>query len=559
MDSTRRTFLAGSTAAVAAASAGPKKRPTPSKSKVHGLPDPSRLDLSDPTALSLTECAAALQARRLSSRELTQACLDRIGTHDGAITAMVRVYPEVALDLAAKADERLSARSVKARGRRAPLLTGVPLALKDLYAVAGLPLTASSKVLEGNVAAGDCTVWRKLRHHGMVLLGHAHTDEFAFGVGTPQSGNPWDPARSPGGSSGGSGAALGARFVPAATGTDTGGSLRLPATACGVTALKPSFGLVSTYGVIPLVWSRDHAGPMGRSAADCSLLLGGMAGPDPDDPPSLSAAAVPSAGFPLTPRKGPKPLGGLRVGTIKGGADGLPAATATLYAQFLDELRTLGATVVEVAMPTLPEAPLGLSEIAQVGVYHEQFGPTAIPKYRAEIGAIAQAAVAAGTTPVRDGLIELRDRTRFQHEFNALFARQDLTAIALPGSNVDGASRVDLAGLTVLSGSVPGDVVWANLTGAPAICTPAGRSAATGMPFGVQLGAPPGQDAAVLQLAIDHQHAFPHWREAPRLEPAARDVPTARPVTPPAHPDPTSTDATHPALHLVATTSTTPV
>lgn len=557
MQTTRRTFLAGSTAAVAA-TATKGRPPTPSRSKVAGLPDAATLDLSDPTALSLTECAAALQARRLSSRELTQACLDRVAAYDGAITAMVRVYPELALAQADEADRRLSARSVKARRRRAPLLCGVPLALKDLYAVGGLPLTASSRVLEGNVAAGDCTVWRRLRHHGMVLLGHAHTDEFAFGVGTPQTGNPWDPGRSPGGSSGGSGAALGARFVPAATGTDTGGSLRLPATACGVTALKPTFGLVSTYGVIPLVWSRDHAGPMGRSAADCALLLGGMAGPDPDDPPSLSAAPVPAGGFPLKPRSGRRPLADVKVGAIKGSADGLPAATATLWTQFLDELRSLGATVVEVAMPALPDAPLGLSEIAQVGIYHEQFGPGAMPRYRAEIGAIVQAAVAAGGTPVRDGLVEQRDRTRFQHDFNALFAGQGLTAIALPGTESDGATRQEVAGLTVLSGSVGGDVVWANLAGAPALCTPAGRSAATGMPFGVQLGAPPGQDAALLQLAIDHQHAFPHWREAPPLKPAARDVPTARPVTPPTHPDPTGTDAKHPALHLIATTSASP-
>jgi aspartyl-tRNA(Asn)/glutamyl-tRNA(Gln) amidotransferase subunit A len=351
---------------------------------------------------------------------------------------------------------------------------------------------------------------------------------------------------------------LGARYVLAATGTDTGGSLRLPATACGITALKPSFGRVSAYGVIPLLWSRDHAGPMARSAADCSLLLTAMAGPDQDDPSTLAAPPVPADGYPTRPTPGSKPFAGRTFGVIAGEADDLPAATGDLYAAFLADVQALGAALVEVSLPPTPQGVVGVASLAECGAYHAQFGPAAIPKYRAEIGAIAQAAIAAQGTPVGDYIAFERDRVRFNHAYNALFAEHGLSCVVLPGTTVDGATRDDTAGLTVFSESVGGNVVWANLAGAPALCTPAGRSAATGMPFGVQLGGVPHDDAAILQLAVDYQEAFPHWREAPALDPAPRTIPAATPVDPPDRPygDPTGTDAKHLAYQIVPTRST---
>jgi aspartyl-tRNA(Asn)/glutamyl-tRNA(Gln) amidotransferase subunit A len=228
------------------------------------------------------EASAALAAGTLSSRELVDACLARIRERDGAasfdgdpesINAWARVYEEDAHSAAARADERL------AQGD-APALCGIPIGLKDLYAAAGKPLTASSRVLD-DVAERDCDAWAGLAAHGMVLLGHVHTHEFAAGGTTDQVGNPWALDRSAGGSSGGSAAALAARTVPAATGTDTAGSLRIPSAMCGTATVKPTLGAVPLRGIVPLCPTFDHAGPMARTVADCEPLLAAMADVDP--------------------------------------------------------------------------------------------------------------------------------------------------------------------------------------------------------------------------------------------------------------------------------------
>ena len=233
----------------------------------------------NPADLGVIDAAAALARRELSSRELTEACLDRIAERDGthshdgdpaSINAWVRVYEDDARAAAAAADERL------ARGD-APLLCGVPIGLKDLYAVAGKPLTASSRVL-ADVPERDCDVWARLRAEGMVLLGHLHTHEFACGGTTDQVGNPWALERSAGGSSGGSSAALASNQVAAATGTDTAGSLRIPSSECGTSTIKPTHGLVSQRGIVPLAPTFDHPGPMTRAVRDCEPLLAAMAG-----------------------------------------------------------------------------------------------------------------------------------------------------------------------------------------------------------------------------------------------------------------------------------------
>ncbi|RZL71482.1 MAG: amidase, partial [Rhodococcus sp. (in: high G+C Gram-positive bacteria)] len=224
--SRRQLFGAATAGAVTVAGLG---RAAASANPALRLPSPGAITASDPALLSAVEAASLLQSRALHPRELLDACLSRSAAHDGGIGAWIRIYPEQAYEAAESAARRLAAGS-------APLVCGLPIALKDLYAVAGLPVTASSGVLEGNIAAGDSGVWRQLRDAGMVLMGHAHTHEFAIGTATPQVGNPWDVEYSPGGSSGGSAAALAARFAPCAVGTDTGGSLRIPASACGITS-----------------------------------------------------------------------------------------------------------------------------------------------------------------------------------------------------------------------------------------------------------------------------------------------------------------------------------
>jgi aspartyl-tRNA(Asn)/glutamyl-tRNA(Gln) amidotransferase subunit A len=238
--------------------------------------------VSDPADLGVREAAAALIARELSSRELAQACLARIRERDGkhshegdpeSINAWVRVYEEDALGAADRADERLAAGD-------GSTLCGIPIGLKDLYAVAGKPLTASSRVLD-EVPERDCDLWARLSAEGMVLLGHLHTHEFACGGTTDQVGNPWALDRSAGGSSGGSGAALASKQVPVATGTDTAGSLRIPSAECGTSTIKPTRGLLSLRGIVPLAPTFDHPGPMARTVGDCEPLLTALGGGDP--------------------------------------------------------------------------------------------------------------------------------------------------------------------------------------------------------------------------------------------------------------------------------------
>jgi aspartyl-tRNA(Asn)/glutamyl-tRNA(Gln) amidotransferase subunit A len=240
--------------------------------------------VSDPADLGVVDAAAALERRELSSRELVTACLARIRERDGtrsaygdpgSVNAWVRVYEEDALAAADRADERLAAGD-------APVLCGIPIGLKDIYAAAGKPLTASSRVLD-EVPGRDCDAWARLAAEGMVLLGHVHTHEFAAGGTTDQVGNPWALDRSAGGSSGGSAAALAARMTPAATGTDTAGSLRIPSAMCGTSTVKPTRGIVPMRGIVPLCESFDHAGPMTRAVRDCEPLLAAMAGVAPPD------------------------------------------------------------------------------------------------------------------------------------------------------------------------------------------------------------------------------------------------------------------------------------
>jgi aspartyl-tRNA(Asn)/glutamyl-tRNA(Gln) amidotransferase subunit A len=226
--------------------------------------------------LGVAGAGRLLARREASSRELVEACLARIADRDGrhsfegdpdSINAWVRVYEDEALAAADRADASPNGGALR----------GIPIGLKDLYGVAGRPLTASSRVLD-EVPDRSCTVWERLERAGMVLLGHLHTHEFAAGGTTDQVGNPWNLERSVGGSSGGSAAALAAGMTPAATGTDTAGSLRIPSAMCGTSTLKPTLGLVPIRGIVPLGPTFDHAGPMARDLADCELLLEALAG-----------------------------------------------------------------------------------------------------------------------------------------------------------------------------------------------------------------------------------------------------------------------------------------
>lgn len=224
------------------------------------------MGMMDPADLTIEEAARAIEARSLSPVELTEACLERAQSWEPVIGAFVRLEPERAMGEARALTEEL------ARGGRRGPLHGVPLAIKDVIDVHGWPTTASSRVPDARPARDDAPVVRRLRAGGAVLVGKTNTQEFAYGVTTPGTRNPWDPERIPGGSSGGSAASVAVRGCLGALGTDTAGSVRIPAALCGVSGLKPSRGAVPMEGIVPLAPSMDVCGPMAGTASDVALL-----------------------------------------------------------------------------------------------------------------------------------------------------------------------------------------------------------------------------------------------------------------------------------------------
>ena len=277
--------------------------------------------------------------------EITQCFLDQIQRVDGAVGAFLRVSPEQALAQAAESDRR------RAAGRSLSDLDGIPVALKDVLCTAGEPTTCSSRMLANFVPPYDATVVRKLRDAGLVLLGKTNMDEFAMGGSTENAAlgttcNPWDLSRVPGGSSGGSAAAVAARMAPLAIGTDTGGSIRQPAAFCGTVGLKPTYGRVSRFGLVAFASSLDQVGPMARTAEDAALLLEVIAGPDPQD---ATCANIPVEAY---SRAIGEPLGTLTLGVVREqfGA-GLDSEVGAAVERAIDTFRALGARIREVSLP----------------------------------------------------------------------------------------------------------------------------------------------------------------------------------------------------------------
>jgi aspartyl-tRNA(Asn)/glutamyl-tRNA(Gln) amidotransferase subunit A len=456
--------------------------------------------LTDLVQLGVAEASELLARRRVSATELAETLLARIrevdgvSSHEGdpgSINAWVRLYEEDALAGAARADERLS----DAVGRRdgpAPALTGVPIGLKDLYGVAGKPVTASSTLLH-DVPERDCDVWRRLSAAGMVLLGHTQTHEFAAGGTTDQVGSPWDRARSAGGSSGGSAAALAARMTPAATGTDTAGSLRIPSACCGTSALKPTRGLVSLAGVVPLSWSLDHAGPMARSLADCELLLEAMAGPD---------ARRAESALHRAPAPGGRGLAGARLAVSpRLGSVELDADVAAGLDAALDACRRLGAELVEPPSPDLPDAA-GQDFVdvltTEMLVYHRRFDDRRDgyrPALREWVETGERRALSAEEYVAAQGR-----RLEATGGWSAWLAEHRLDAILEPTIPIVAPLRgdgYDHAGTDYALISLTHLWDW---TGFPVAALPAGVGSASGLPVGVSLVGRAGSDWELLAL-----------------------------------------------------------
>ncbi len=303
--------------------------------------------MSDLHRNTLTELAAGLRARRYSSVELVRACLERIAASQGALNSFISITADSALREAAAADAALAA------GACGPL-TGVPIAHKDLFCTLGVRTSCGSRMLDNFVSPYDATVVAKLKAAGAVMVGKTNMDEFAMGSSNETSyygpvRNPWNVSLVPGGSSGGSAAAVAARLVPAATATDTGGSIRQPAALCGITGMKPTYGRVSRYGMVAFASSLDQGGVLATTAADAALMLREMSGFDPRDSTSVDVA-VPDYVAQLE-----QPLAGLKVGLLKEFFDkGLEPKNEQRIREALRVYESLGAVLTEVSLPNLP-------------------------------------------------------------------------------------------------------------------------------------------------------------------------------------------------------------
>jgi aspartyl-tRNA(Asn)/glutamyl-tRNA(Gln) amidotransferase subunit A len=459
----------------------------------------------DPADLGLLEAAALLRARELSSLELTDACLRRIDELNGgepsfdgapdAINAWVRLYPDLAREHARAADERLGR-----EGEDAPLVCGIPLAIKDLYGIEGLPLTASSRVLEGNVASEDAVAWRRLRDAGMVPLGHTHTHEFAAGGTTDQVGNPWDLGLVAGGSSGGSAAALAARMAPVALGSDTCGSLRIPAACCGVSSIKPTHGRIPIGGVLPLAASLDHVGPMARSIADCSALLTALA-EGGAEASALMPPPQPMDELPLAPRPGPRPLEGVTIAlTERPAAAELQDDVAAAFDKARRACDELGARVVELDSPwTFDWHDLLVVLMSDAWALHSRYADRH-ERYRPAIAEFME--VAQTFTDAQAYMTAQQRRAEGTAAWEEWFAANDVDLVLeptlpiVPYERGPGYDRGHAGG--------PGDpmialtALW-DMTGMPVATLPAAWN------VGISLIAPRGREAVVAQTGIDLQ------------------------------------------------------
>jgi aspartyl-tRNA(Asn)/glutamyl-tRNA(Gln) amidotransferase subunit A len=465
--------------------------------------------MNDLHQLGVADIADAIRHRKTSAVEAAQHLLARAQQHAG-LGAYLALNEEATLAQARAADARLAA------GERGPLL-GVPIAHKDIFVTTDFPTTAGSKMLQGYQSPFNATVVQRLADAGAVTLGKLNCDEFAMGSGNDNSAyapahNPWDTERVPGGSSGGSAAAVAARLVPAATGTDTGGSIRQPASFTGITGIKPTYGRCSRYGMVAFASSLDQAGPMARSAADCALLLSAMAGPDIDrDSTSLDH---PAEDYPLAlnlPRDGStaaQPLKGLRIGLPSEffGAGCAPDVLATVRAA-LAEYEKLGATLVDISLPrtelSIPvyyviapaEASSNLSRFDGVKFGHRaaQYDDLAdmYQKTRSEgFGPEVQRRIMIGTYVLSHGYYDAyylqaqKIRRLIAQDFQQAFNQCDLIAGPVAptvawkiGEKSEDPLANYLADIYTLSTS---------LAGLPGMSVPAGFGAAN-MPVGLQL------------------------------------------------------------------------
>jgi len=466
----------------------------------------------DLTGLTIERAGRLVRTRKVSAVELTRATLDRIAALD-RLNAFITVTPETAMAQARRADRDL------ARGDDRGPLHGIPISLKDLYWTKGIRTTGGSKILGDFIPKEDATATARLAKGGAVLVGKANMHEFAIGATTenPFYGtchNPWKFDHIPGGSSGGSAAAVAAGLGLASLGSCTGGSIRIPAAFCGVVGLKPTYGVVPRTGIVPNSSSLDHGGPMTRTAADAALVLEAVAGPDGRDP-SASIARLPSAG---TARR--RSLKGLRVGVPTNYYfDVIDPEVDALVRTAIGELRRLGARIVPVAVPDVEHSldacvVVAWSECANV---HRRWLIERPQDYGADTLEYLSGALAYRGS---DYVQAQRVRARIRRSLHEVFQRVDV--IASP-TGVLVASRIGQTEFKLGRRAVPVLSVMAritciaNLTGEPAVSVPCGFTKA-GLPVGMQIHGPQMSDMTVLGVAHAYERASGWTSETPPLE-----------------------------------------
>ena len=478
---------------------------------------------------SLQQIGSALRARQISSVELTQLYLDRIARLNPGLNAYITVNPEMSLAQAREADARLASGKAEA-------LTGIPVAQKDIFCTKGWLTTCGSKMLHNFVSPYDAHVIEQFSRAGAVNLGKTNMDEFAMGSSNETSHygpvkNPWDMARVPGGSSGGTAAAVAARLCAAATGTDTGGSIRQPAALCGISGLKPTYGVCSRYGMIAFASSLDQAGPMGRSAEDLALMLNVMAGFDERDSTSLQRDKEDYA------RDLAKPLNGLRIGLPKEFfAEGMGSDVAQSVEAAIAEYKKLGASAVEISLPnsrlSVPvyyvlapaEASSNLSRFDGVryGYRAPEYGDLTdmYEKSRAQgFGAEVKRRIMIGTYVLSHGYYDAyylqaqKIRRLIAQDFTEAFKQCDVimgptapsTAFKL-GEKGDDPVQMYLSDIYTIA---------VNLAGLPGMSIPCGFGA-NNMPVGLQIIGNYFDEARMLNVAHQYQLATDWHSRAPQ-------------------------------------------
>jgi aspartyl-tRNA(Asn)/glutamyl-tRNA(Gln) amidotransferase subunit A len=484
--------------------------------------------MSDLASLTAAETRRRVAAREVSCQEVARAHLDRIAALEPGIDAFLLVAPERALDAARSLDAALAAGTVP------PALAGVPLAVKDVLHVAGLATTCGSRILEGYRPPFASTAVARLEAAGAIVVGKTNMDEFAMGSSTENSAfkptrNPWDRQRVPGGSSGGSAAAVAARMVPLALGTDTGGSIRQPAAFCGVVGLKPTWGRVSRYGLVAFASSLDQVGPLARTVEDVALASSALFGPDPLDATS-AAEPVPDLGPALDGG-----ASGIRIGVpwafLK---EGVETQTMARFRESLAALESAGASVIDVALPHLPYAIATYYLVATAEASSNlarydgvRYGARAPGEHDLKslygttrdrgLGTEVKRRIILGTFALSSGYYDAyylraqKVRALIRRDFEAALGTCD--AIATPTTPTPAFALGEKTGDPLQMYLADIFTVPANLAGLPALSLPCGL--ACGLPVGLQLVGRPFDEATLLRAGAAYQAATGHHRLTP--------------------------------------------